>query len=169
MLLLLLPPSFLLPLQLPFLLPLSLLLQLLPLPLDRNHSAPLPRAGRKCSVGWCVPCEIKKAGSTSSRGNTSKVSKQWKTGWGTQRDSGAGAEVNGVVSAVQWRRCRGCRGHGLGRRWLGGVGLGVGTVVPMQRYMVSKEQCLRCRGGEGQAETEGVEDTGDARCRKAQG
>jgi len=47
--------------------------------------------------------------------------------------------------------------------------LGVGTVVPMQRYMVSKEQCLRCRGGEGQAETEGVEDTGDARCRKAQG
>ena len=29
-----------------------------------------------------------------------------------------------------------------------GVGLGAGTVAPMQRYVVSKEQWLRCRGVE---------------------
>jgi len=28
-----------------------------------------------------------------------------------------------------------------------GVGLGAGTVAPMQRSLVSKEQWLRCRGG----------------------
>jgi len=41
------------------------------------------------------------------------------------------------------------RWGGVGR---GGVRLGAGTEAPMQRYVVSKEQWLRCRSGEDHAD-----------------
>ena len=42
-----------------------------------------------------------------------------------------------------------------------GVGVAAGTVAPMQRYVVSKEQWLRCQGGEGHSDIESVEDVDD--------
>ena len=45
-------------------------------------------------------------------------------------------------------------GMGWGGVGWGGVGLGAGTgtTAPMQRRVVSKEQWMRCRGGEGHAD-----------------
>ena len=64
--------------------------------------------------------------------------------------------VGGAKTAVP-----GLPGHELGRHGRDGAGLGVWTVAPMQTYMVPKEQWLRCRGGEDQADIEGVEDVDD--------
>ena len=47
--------------------------------------------------------------------------------------------------------------------------LGVGAVARMQRFVASKEQWLRCRGGEGHADIEGVEDVDDAKRRGVEG
>ena len=54
-----------------------------------------------------------------------------------------GAEASGVGRAVT--TVPGLSGQGgVGR---GGVGLGAGAAAPMERYVASKEQWLRCRGG----------------------
>jgi len=60
-------------------------------------------------------------------------------------------------------------GMGLSGVGRDGVGLGVGTVAPMQRYVVSKEQWLRCQGGEGHSDIEGVEDVNDTERRGVEG
>ena len=65
----------------------------------------------------------------------------------------------------------------LPEQWLASSGEEVdfvarsGTVAPMQRYAVSKEQWLRCRGSEdhADADTEGVEDVDDAERRGVKG